>query len=128
MTTVSVSETLLADLGNDVWVAPLAARRLGWRRVYHAALMTADFGARFSHHLVYRSAAHAFQGYHQWSSRGENPDLQRFIERATPRQREVLGFPPPGHEYWTQETLAAVAMRYPKMDSSPYRNAPRSRD
>src|SRR5436190_6038297 len=45
MTTVSVSETLLADLGNDVWVAPLAARRLGWRRVYHAALMTADFGA-----------------------------------------------------------------------------------
>jgi hypothetical protein len=47
--------------------------------------------------------------------------MKRFIERATPRQREVLGFPPPGHPYWNPETLAAVATRYPKMDMSPYR-------
>ena len=52
---------------------------------------------------------------------GENPELQHFIERATPRQREVLGFPPPGDPYWNDETLAAVALRYPKMDMRPYR-------
>ena len=40
-----------------------------------------------------------------------------------PRQREAVGFPPPGSEYWTEETLAAVAMRYPKMDMAPYRAA-----
>ena len=86
-------------------------------RTWHRASdMTAAGGVRFSHHFVWRSAAHAFQGFQQWSSRGENPDMQRFIERATPRQREVLGFPSPGDAYWTKETLAAVKLRYPKMD------------
>jgi ectoine hydroxylase-related dioxygenase (phytanoyl-CoA dioxygenase family) len=91
-------------------------------RTWHRASdMTADDGVRFSHHFAWRSAAHPFQGYHQWSSRGESPDMQRFIARATPRQREVLGFPPPGHPYWNEETLAAVALRYPEMDMTPYR-------
>jgi ectoine hydroxylase-related dioxygenase (phytanoyl-CoA dioxygenase family) len=91
-------------------------------RTWHRASdMTAESGVRFTHHFVWRSAAHPFQGYHQWSSRGENPEMQSFIERASPRQREVLGFPPPGHWYWTQETIEAVGMRYPKMDLGPYR-------
>jgi ectoine hydroxylase-related dioxygenase (phytanoyl-CoA dioxygenase family) len=95
----------------------------GMRTWHRASDMTADFGVRLSHHFVYRAAAHAFQGYHQWSQLGEKAELQRFIERATPRQREVLGFPPPGSEYWNEETLAAVAMRYPKMDMTPYNAA-----
>jgi hypothetical protein len=90
-------------------------------RTWHRASdITADFGARFTHHFVWRAASHAFQGYHQWSSRGENPDLQRFIERTTPRKREALGFPRPDDAYWTNETRAAVALRYPKMDMGPY--------
>jgi ectoine hydroxylase-related dioxygenase (phytanoyl-CoA dioxygenase family) len=91
-------------------------------RTWHRASdMTADFGARFSHHFVWRAANHAFQGYHQWSSRGENPEMQRFIEQAAPRKREVIGFPPPGDQYWNEETRAAVVLRYPKMDMGPYR-------
>lgn len=91
-------------------------------RTWHRASdMTADAGVRFSHHLVWRAAAHGFQGYQQWSSKGENEDLQRFIARATPRQREVLGFPRPGDPYWNDDTLAAVALRYPGMDMKPYR-------
>lgn len=89
-----------------------------WHR---ASDMTADKGARFSHHFVWRSATHPFQGYQQWSSKGESEEMQRFVARAAPRQREVLGFPPPGHPYWNAETLAAVALRYPGMDMSPYR-------
>jgi hypothetical protein len=91
-------------------------------RTWHrASAIGADHGVRFSHHMVWRSANHGFQGYHQWSQMGEKPELQQFIERATPRQREVLGFPPPGHLYWTDETIAAVKLRYPKMDITPYR-------
>ena len=91
-------------------------------RTWHrAGDVTADFGVRFSHHFVWRSAAHGFQGYQQWSSKGEAEELQRFVARATPRQREVLGFPPPGHPYWNQETIAAVALRYAGMDMAPYR-------
>jgi ectoine hydroxylase-related dioxygenase (phytanoyl-CoA dioxygenase family) len=93
----------------------------GMRTFHRASAMTADFGVRFSHHLVYRAARYSFQGYHQWSQLGERKELAAFIEKTTPRQREVLGFPPPGHEYWNDETRAAVALRYPKMDMKPYR-------
>jgi len=89
---------------------------------HRASEMTADAGVRLSHHMVWRSAAHAFQGFHQWSQMGEKPQLQRFIERATPRQREVLGFPRAGSDYWNAKTLATVAARYPRMDIAPYQN------
>jgi hypothetical protein len=70
---------------------------------------------------VYRAARHNFQGYHLWAQQGENPELAKFIQRATPRQREVLGFPKPDDPYWNDQTLAAVALRYPAMDMTPYR-------
>ena len=95
----------------------------GMGTFHRASDMTAETGVRLSHHLVWRAAAYPFAGYHQWSRFGENALLERFIERTTPRQREVLGFPPPGHPYWTGRTLAGVAARYPKMDMSPYRRA-----
>ena len=93
----------------------------GMRTWHRASAMTAEKGARLSHHMIWRSAAHAFQGFHQWSALGEKPEFKRFIEFSTPRQREVLGFPPPGHPYWDEQTIAAVAMRYPAMDMSIYR-------
>ena len=49
--------------------------------------------------------------------------MTRFIERASPRQREMLGFPAPGDRYWSEETLAGIAARYPAMDMSPYLEA-----
>jgi exopolysaccharide biosynthesis polyprenyl glycosylphosphotransferase len=52
-----VSEALLADLGEDVWVAPIAVRRLGWRRVYHAGLITADLAAGVTAAAVVHLAA-----------------------------------------------------------------------
>ncbi len=92
-------------------------------RTWHrASAMTAASGARFSHHFVWRAAAHDFQGYHLYSKDGENEDLQDFLTRATPQQREALGFPRPGDPYWTAETLAAVQLRYPEMNLRPYSN------
>jgi hypothetical protein len=88
---------------------------------HRASEMTADFGARLSHHMIWRSSEHPFQGFHLWSHLGENAELQRFIAHTTPRQREVLGFPPPGDAYWNEKTLAAVSARYPQMDMRPYR-------
>jgi hypothetical protein len=97
----------------------------GMTTFHRASAMTADFGHRFSQHLVYRAGRHNFQGYHQWSHFGERAEMQNFIEIAKPRQREVLGFPHPGHEYWNGETIAAVALRYPKLDMAPYRGGAR---
>ena len=85
-----------------------------WHR---ASNIVADEGARFSHHMVYRSANHGFQGYHHQlaAPRRENETLQHFIEKATPRQREVLGFPKLNDPYWNDQTRAAVEQRYPNI-------------
>ena len=95
----------------------------GMRTLHRASAIAATSGARFSHHLVYRAASHAFAGYHQWSRFGERPEMKAFLEKGTPRQREVVGFPPPGHRYWNEQTVSAVGARYQGMDMTPYRSA-----
>jgi hypothetical protein len=88
---------------------------------YHrGSAMTASAGARFSHHIVWRRAGDEWMGFRAFPYEGNTPELKRFIEQATPRQRSVIGFPPPGHEYWNEATLAGVAARYPGMDMGPY--------
>ena len=38
--------------------------------------------------------------------------MERLIAQASVEQRCVLGFPKPGHAYWTRDTIEAVAARY----------------
>ena len=40
--------------------------------------------------------------------------------RATPRERELFGFPAVGDPYWDEQTIADVNARYPDMDMTPY--------
>ena len=51
--------------------------------------------------------------------------MEKLIAQATVAQRTVLGFPPPGHEYWSPHTLAAVEARYRAfgIDMTAYREA-----
>jgi hypothetical protein len=42
------------------------------------------------------------------------------MERATPRERELFGFPAIGDPYWNDQTLTDVQCRYPRMDMTPY--------
>jgi hypothetical protein len=46
--------------------------------------------------------------------------LCRFIAEASPRQLEMIGFPPPGHPLWTREYIAGMAKRYPGFRASDY--------
>ena len=45
------------------------------------------------------------------------------MQRATPRQLALFGFPPPGHPYWTEATVAGTAQRYPGLDMTAWRQA-----
>ena len=49
--------------------------------------------------------------------------MRRFLVEATPRQRELLGFPPPGDPLWTERFTAAMATRYPGFDPASYDSA-----
>jgi len=59
-----------------------------------------------------------------WSMYRPSLPVERLIARATVEQRCVLGFPTPGHPYWSAATIAAVAARYGPlgMDMEPYQS------
>jgi hypothetical protein len=48
------------------------------------------------------------------------PEWYQFVHRAAPRQLALFGFPPPGHPYWTEDSLAGTAQRYPRLDMTPW--------
>ena len=88
--------------------------------VHRGSAITRPGGSRFTMHLNYRPAAAEWAQRHAWADRSHHPRWYEFVEQATPRQLELLGFPAPGHRYWTAETLAGVAQRYPGLDMTPW--------
>ena len=92
--------------------------------VYHRGVrMTAPGAARFMLHVSYKPAGTDWLGSLGLPNAGEDMSWYRFVQHATERQLTALGFPAPGAAYWTDETLAGVAARYPMLDLSPWRNA-----
>ena len=89
--------------------------------VYHrGTAMTSGTETRFLLHVAYRPAEAEWVGFHTWPVAGEGLDWHRFVGQATVRQLTVLGFPEPGHPYWTPETVAGVGARYPALDMAPW--------
>ncbi|MFI0479372.1 phytanoyl-CoA dioxygenase family protein [Actinomadura sp. 9N215] len=78
-------------------------------------------GARFTMHVNYRHAEAEWTHRQGWADRSHDPAWYHFVERASPQQLQLFGFPPPGHPYWTADTLAGVALRYPGLDLSLWR-------
>lgn len=65
-----------------------------------------------------------------WAMYRPSQPMERLIASASVEQRCVLGFPRPGHPYWSRETIAAVAARYGAfgIDMTPYETAVGLRD
>jgi hypothetical protein len=92
--------------------------------VYHrGTTMSEDGPARILLNVAYRPAGAEWVGYHAWPIAGEGFAWHRFVGHASVRQLTVLGFPEPGHPYWTPETLAGVGARYPALDMAPWARA-----
>ncbi|RSH81522.1 hypothetical protein EHS25_006144 [Saitozyma podzolica] len=80
------------------------------RTFHRGSAMTADRGHRFVQ----------FTGYHT-----ANPEMDRFLVNADPRQRQIVGFPGVEHDYWKERgVVEAVGKRYPQMDMRPYGGGP----
>ncbi|PDH37245.1 MAG: hypothetical protein CNE99_08455 [OM182 bacterium MED-G24] len=58
-----------------------------------------------------------------WPEHGGHPHMHEFITRATPVQRCCFDLPPPGHEYWNEQTLSDMAVRYKGIDLTAYQDA-----
>ncbi|MFI6133140.1 phytanoyl-CoA dioxygenase family protein [Micromonospora sp. NPDC051141] len=87
---------------------------------HRGTAMTTPRGARYTMHLCFRPAAVGWGDRHAWAGRSHEPGWYGFVSRATPAQLALFGFPPPGHPYWTAETVAGVAQRYPHLDMTPW--------
>jgi Phytanoyl-CoA dioxygenase (PhyH) len=83
--------------------------------------LTAPGGVRYSMHLCFRPSSLQWGQRVGWASRSFSGEWVEFVCRATPRQLQTFGFPPPAHPYWTPETLAGMALRYPELDLTPWR-------
>ena len=92
--------------------------------VYHRSVdFTDPSRSRFMLHASFKPAGMEWGGYQAWPIRGYAAEWHHFVQGATPRQLALLGFPPPGHPFWTAETLTGVAGRYPGLDLTPWQQA-----
>ena len=82
--------------------------------------------ARFSILVDYQARGTTWGGKMAWPK--QSPERwATFIPQCTVRQRDLFGFPRPGDDYWNEQTVADVALRYPGIDMTPYRpDAPAS--
>jgi hypothetical protein len=92
--------------------------------VFHRAVdLQAPSAARFLLNVSYKVAGQDWIGYHSMQSRATHPAWVEFVERSSPRELELFGFPPPGHAIWNTALLDATAERYPSLDLRPWRAA-----
>jgi ectoine hydroxylase-related dioxygenase (phytanoyl-CoA dioxygenase family) len=90
------------------------------RTFHRGSRMTAREGLRFAQNIGFKRADVAACGQETFQHDGGRPEMDRFLERAAPRERELVGFPAVGDPYWTPEMVRAVGRRYPAMDMGPY--------
>ena len=109
---------------NEVKVTVPAGSLLAYSmRTFHRGTpFHADVG-RVVQFITFAPEAWRWLGIVGWPVEAIRPEFRAWIETASLEERRQLGFPPPGHTYWTAETLEGVAARYPGMDMAPYREA-----
>jgi ectoine hydroxylase-related dioxygenase (phytanoyl-CoA dioxygenase family) len=87
--------------------------------MHRGSAITNPRGSRFVLKASYRTVSDIWIDKLGLSERlGEH--WHRFVNRASARQLELAGFPPPRHPYWTAETWAGTRLRYPDADLSAF--------
>ncbi len=81
---------------------------------------TAEGRSRFVMMVDYQQRGWRWNGKMSWPNQALNPDLGDALAAMTPRQRDLFGWPPPGSDYWNEQTLRDVGLRYPGIDMTPY--------
>lgn len=111
----------------DLYAAqkPLLARAgdaffYSMRTFHRGSRFTDPTAYRYVHHLAYCSSKSQWMGWNNWPFPMDTPNGRRAIEILNPDQLSLLGFPQPGHDYWDEETIEYLAVRYPDLDRSPY--------
>jgi hypothetical protein len=76
--------------------------------------------SRFVMLVDFQARGWRWNGKMSWPDRAGSPHIVEPIVRMTPRERDLFGWPPPGSDYWDDQTRRDVQARYPGMDITPY--------
>lgn len=87
---------------------------------HRGSALKASEGLRFAQNIGFKRRDMTWCGQVTFQHDGGSPEMNHFLENATPREREFVGFPPVGDPYWDKRMIANVGSRYPGMDLSPY--------
>ena len=91
--------------------------------LHRGSAFTGERRARFAILADYEVWGPRWTGKLAWADRAMSPAWTEMMERATPAERGLFGFPAPGDDYWDAQTVRDVGVRYPGMDMTPYREA-----
>ena len=79
--------------------------------------------SRFSLLVDFQARGTTWGGKMSWPK--QSPERwAKFMPQCSVRERDLFGFPRPGDDYWTEQTRADTAARYPGMDMTPYERNP----
>jgi len=110
----------LAD--NEVSAVGPAGSLLVYRTdiLHRGSDLTGVGRSRFSLLVDYQARGTTWGGKMAWPKQAPHR-WAKLMPRCSVRERDLFGFPRPGDDYWNEQTLEDVAMRYPGMDMTPYR-------
>ena len=91
--------------------------------IHRGSAMTGTNRSRFVLLADYAERGNPWMGKMSWPSLANRPAFTTLMVNSTPRERDLFGFPPAGHEYWNEQTLVDVAARWPGIDLAAYRAA-----
>ena len=89
--------------------------------LHRGSAMTGTGRSRFSLLADFAQRGNPWMGKVSWPGQAMQTGFADLMVRTSPRERDLFGFPPPGHAYWNEQTLRDVEARWPGIDLSPYR-------
>jgi len=90
--------------------------------LHRGSNLTGDRHSRFSLLVDFQVRRTTWGGKMAWPKQAPQR-WAKLMPHCTVRERDLFGFPRPGDDYWNEQTLTDVSLRYPGMDMTPYRQA-----
>lgn len=95
----------------------------GMRTFHRGTAITGTSHARLGMFVTYAPKACRWMGIVGWPVSAGKKEFHEWVVGASVSERSLIGFPEPGHEFWTEETLDGVAARFSGIDMTPYRDS-----
>lgn len=98
----------------EPFVCPPGSIAVFTNYTFHASSpYTLPEGQRFTWGFMMGRRDHPWESLLSYTAIGQHPVFKQVVSSLTPEERTLFRFPPPGHHYYTKQTLAALEEQYP---------------